>query len=83
MEPNKKVGVREDVTPMMTLRFLAVIFTGYALIAPGAHLFEFPGNFACRRIVIRRAEYLPRLVGGGSYPAGRFGRRYSACADLD
>jgi hypothetical protein len=27
---------------MMTIRFLAVIFTGCALIAPGAHLFELP-----------------------------------------
>jgi ABC-type nickel/cobalt efflux system permease component RcnA len=27
---------------MMTVRFLAVMFTGCALIAPGAHLFELP-----------------------------------------
>lgn len=42
MEPNRKVDIREAVTPMMTIRFLAVIFTGCALIAPGAHLFELP-----------------------------------------
>jgi ABC-type Fe3+-siderophore transport system permease subunit len=40
MEPNRKAGIQEAVTPMMTIRFLAAIFAGCALIAPGAHLFE-------------------------------------------